>query len=269
MEVKSYGVTRQTELRGDLDRPAEEIAILGYTILPSVVAEPDLKQIRTRLDRVYQTQVDEFGLPALQQMQEEDLARCPLAYDPFFLGMALNPMVLALVRKLLGEHFILHLQNGIINQPGRKHHQTSWHRDLPYQDFVCSVPLAVSALVCLDDFEAETGGTLLLPFSHRLDHLPSAEYLDRHAVVAQAKAGSVLVFNAMTYHRAGVNRSGRVRRGLNHVYTIPLIKQQISIPNVLGSSTSVEARLRPVLGYGSESAESPQAWRHRRLARVR
>jgi ectoine hydroxylase-related dioxygenase (phytanoyl-CoA dioxygenase family) len=233
-----------------------------------VVEADALEEIRRRLDRVYQLQVEESGLPALQRIQEEDLARCPLAYDPFFLDLALHPAVLEPVRALLGQPPLLHLQNGIINRPGTTHHQAAWHRDLPYQDFVSSVPLAVSALLCVDPFSAAAGGTLLLPFSHRLDHLPSEEYLGRHAVAVEADAGTVVLFDAMTYHRAGANRATYIRRAINHVYTIPLIKQQISLPAALGLAPPVEESLRAVLGYGSESAESPLSWRRRRQARL-
>lgn len=268
MEIRAYGVTRRVVAQEQEDSRLEELAIRGYTLIPALLGKGELAEVRQRLDRVYQLQVEEIGLPDLERTQEKDLVRCPLAYDPYFLGVALHTAILELMRKLLGTHFILHLQNGIINRPGKVHHQAAWHRDLPYQDFVSSVPLAVSALLCVDRFTAEAGGTLLLPFSHRLDHLPSAEYLARHAVAAEAEEGSLLVFDAMTYHRAGENRATYIRRALNHVFTIPLIKQQISLPAALGPSPPVEGELRSILGYGSEPAESPLAWRRRRLTRV-
>jgi hypothetical protein len=47
---------------------------------------------------------------------------------------------------------VLHLQNGIINMPNEEHHQSSWHRDLPYQNWTSSEPLACNVFYCLDNF---------------------------------------------------------------------------------------------------------------------
>ncbi len=66
------------------------------------------------------------------------------------------------------------MQNGVINRPERVQAQTGWHRDLNYQHWVPSKPLAVSALVCLEDFNVETGGTAFLPSSHKFEAFPRA-----------------------------------------------------------------------------------------------
>ena len=87
----------------------------------------------------------------------------------------------------------------------------------------------------------------------------------RHEVQVSAPAGAILVFDAMVYHRSGHNRSGRPRRGVNHIYTLPLIKQQISLPRMLGGKFSDDPFLRTFLGYDSETGESVQHWRARKL----
>ena len=42
------------------------------------------------------------------------------------------------------------------------------------------------------------------------------------------------MFDSMLFHRAGSNRSGRPRRGVNHVYGLPFLKPPISFPRALG-----------------------------------
>ena len=90
-------------------------------------------------------------------------ARCPLVYDEAFLALAAQAGVLALCRELLGDYVILMQQNGVINPSGQRHTQLAYHRDLPYQHFVSSRPLAISALFCIDPFTAETGATTVIP----------------------------------------------------------------------------------------------------------
>jgi ectoine hydroxylase-related dioxygenase (phytanoyl-CoA dioxygenase family) len=249
-------------------RHLEEVRIVGYAVLPSVLSPAGIEEARRRLDAVYEAQEQEFGRQRLEAIQELDTARCPLVQDEFFLRLAADERVLAVVRQLLGDYVVLHLQNGILNRSDQRHNQASWHRDLPYQSFVSSKPLAVSAFWCLDPFNEETGGTCLLPASHRIADLPSSEFVEEHAVQISAEPGSVLIFDAMTFHRAGRNRSGRVRRGVNHVYTVPILQQQLRLPALLAGRYSGDERYRRLLGYDSEPAASVREYRERRLERL-
>jgi len=89
--------------------------------------------------------------------------RSPLVADEAFLRVAADPDVLAICRELLGDDVVLIQQNGIINPGGGSHSQQTYHRDLPYQRFVSSGPLAISALFCIDPFRPKTGATIVLP----------------------------------------------------------------------------------------------------------
>jgi hypothetical protein len=59
-----------------------------------------------------------------------------------------------------------------------------------------------------------------------------------------------------------------VRRGINHMYTIPFIKQQISLPKALGGKFNDDPFLSKFLGYESEPDESVVAFRTRRIKRL-
>jgi ectoine hydroxylase-related dioxygenase (phytanoyl-CoA dioxygenase family) len=179
--------------------------------------------------------------------------------------VAADPTVREVVERFLGDYIVLASQNAIINRPTDDLYQVTWHRDLQYQHFTSSRPLAVSALFCIDDFSAETGGTHLLPGSHRSEHFPSEEFVERHAAVVNAEAGSVLIFDAMVFHRAGANTSGRVRRAVNHIYTLPIFQQQISLPSALGGRFADDPRLRRLLGYEAPPAASALDWREKKL----
>ncbi|MFL6231265.1 MAG: phytanoyl-CoA dioxygenase family protein [Pyrinomonadaceae bacterium] len=270
-DVKMFGVREQTRLSSEDDAHVEEIRMVGYTVLPGVLGEPELAALRSKMDRIYQTQIEEMGgEDRLAAINDTYNARCPLAYDEQFLSVAAHPRVLSLVKRFLGDYVVLMLQNGIINVPGVGDAQNAgyWHRDLNYQHFISTRPLSMSALFCIDDFSAETGGTCVLPASHKSESFPSEEYVRAHETVIEAKAGCALVFDSMLYHRGGHNRSPRVRRALNHMYTPPLIKQQINLPKMLGGRYSDDPFLARFLGYESESDESVAAFRENRLRRL-
>ncbi len=267
--LKSYGVHETTVVRTEAERHAEEIRLFGYTIVQALLKPDEIPLVRQAIDRLYQSQADALGGEEnLKKIQDANVVRCPLAEDKLFLDLATHPRILAVTQAVLGDTYILQQQNGVINPSNKENTQASWHRDLPYQHFVTSRPLAISALWCLDDFNEETGGTGVLPASHHAEPCPSVEYIAAHEKTVVASAGDALVFDSMLFHRAGANRSGKVRRGLNHVYALPFIKQQISLPRALGGRYRDDKFLSQFLGYDGEPGDSVIEWRRRRLARM-
>lgn len=261
-----YGIKESNTAASELDRQLEEISVSGFTIVPGVIDEAELPEVQRRVERVYEEQVREIGgAENLRAINDEMIARCLLAYDDYFLAIATSPKIVALLEKLLGDYFTLLQQNAIFNLPDRISYQTAWHRDLIYQHFVPSRPIAVSALICLDDFSQETGGTHVLPGTHKLEKFPSQVYVLRHEVAVNAKAGSAIVFDSMLFHRGGVNSSTHPRRGLNHLYSLPFIKQQIDMPRILNGKYADDDFLRKFLGYESEPAGDVVQWRTKRL----
>lgn len=265
-DFRFYGIKESNTAASEIDRHVEEISVSGFTVVPGVIDESELPEAHRRVDSVYEKQASEIGgAQNLRAINDETIARCLLAYDDYFLKLATAPKIMALLEKLLGDYFTLLQQNAIINLPDMVSYQTSWHRDLIYQHFIPSRPIAVSALICLDDFSKETGGTHVLPGTHKLEKFPSQAYVQRHEVAVNAKAGSAIVFDSMLFHRGGVNASKHPRRGLNHLYSLPFIKQQIDLPRILDGKYADDDFLRKFLGYESQAAEDVVQWRTKRL----
>ena len=265
-----YGVTPQRVLDTPLDGKLEELSIMGFTVIENVVGAPELEVLRTKLDRTYQAQREEAeGEFSLESIQEENQVRAPLCYDEHFLEIARNDRIIDPVRRTLGNYFLIHLQIGIINVPNTENRQAVWHRDLLYQDFVISRPLSVSVMLCIDDFNEKTGGTIVVPFTHRLEQMPSSTYIDRHATTIQANAGSIFLMDSMLIHKAGFNASATIRRGLNTIYASGLLKQQISFQSQLDGRHRDDPFLNMLLGYDAEASPSVLAWRKRRFDKLR
>ena len=152
--------------------------------------------------------------------------------------------------------------------PNEEHHQSSWHRDLPYQNWTSSDPLACNVFICIDDFNKETGGTFVLLFSHQFNLAPSIAYIEKHAVQVNAPAGSVILFNSMIFHKAGYNTSeDKIRRGVNQMYAKPIISQQINLPEFLNGKYSDDEFLSMLFGYKTKLSKSILEYRNLRLQR--
>jgi ectoine hydroxylase-related dioxygenase (phytanoyl-CoA dioxygenase family) len=265
--ARSYGVVERGTAGTMIAQLAERIRIAGYAVLPGGFSQEDIADFSGRLDRVMQRQVDEFGADRLAAVGDALTARCPLAYDEAFVSLAAHSEVLALCRELLGDYIILMQQNGVINPPHQQHTQLSYHRDLPYQHFVSSRPLAISALFCIDPFRPETGATTVIPASHRMEAFPSDQVAASLDASVTAEPGSFIVFDSMLFHRAGANRSDRPRRAVNQVYAVPIIAQQISLPDALPAKYAADPAMARLFGFDVAPARSVTDWRERRLAR--
>jgi ectoine hydroxylase-related dioxygenase (phytanoyl-CoA dioxygenase family) len=259
----SYGVMRQRLLADEVDANVEEIEVLGYTVAPSGLDAERLARLRTLIDEAYDRQAAQGASRDLGA--ESDIVRSPLAFDDLFLQVAMLPGVLEIARRMLGDNLVLLQQNAIINQPLSPQYQSRWHRDLPYQHLVASRALAVNALLCVDDFTFETGGTVVLPGSHLFEEFPSSRLVGSCERTIGAPAGSVIMMNAMLYHRAGANISSGARRGVNHLIGRPLLAQQIDLPRLLGPRFADDPTLGPFLGYRWNPAADVESWRDKRV----
>lgn len=267
--LPSYGIREKRVNSSGLAHAAEEIRINGYTVLPGMFDESTLATARRLLDEIHETQRVELGGEAvLESIQDASIVRSPLVYDDFFLQFATHPQLLSLLETLLGEYFILMMQNANVSRPQKQNYQHAWHRDLNYQHFVSTRPLAISAIVCLDGFYAETGGTMVLSGTHREEVFPSDAFATKHEQSLSIDPGSVLVFDSMLFHRAGQNTSGQPRRGLIHVFGVPILRQQVSLPRCLGEKYRQDPLLYKLLGYEYEAPDSPLEWRKQKLEKL-
>ncbi len=269
-EILTYGIVEQTVVDNTIDLKVEELRLNGFTVLHNIFSSEAMREAGVALDGLLNRQTDEAGgKQNMQRANDDDLVRCPLAYSSFFLEFATCPIVVEIIRKVLGETFVLLMQNGIINRSENKQYQVRWHRDMNYQHWTSSKILAVNFLICLDKFYAEGGSTWVIPGSHLHGAFPSKEYVAKHAIPLEAPAGSVIIMDAMAYHRSGVNNTPNfIRRGLNHVVGVPILSQQIDIPRFLSTNSfdySDDPFLARYLGYKWNPSPSACEWRKKHL----
>jgi ectoine hydroxylase-related dioxygenase (phytanoyl-CoA dioxygenase family) len=270
MSSSSYGIKEKRVDKDALDVHIQEIQILGHTVLEPAVPADRLAAWRDSFDQILRAQADESGgVDALRRIGEADTIRALLAYDGSFLDVAIDARVIEICKRLLGDYFILMLQNGVVNQPTQQpHHQAAYHRDLPYQHFISSRPLALSAVFCLDAFEADNGATMFISGTHKMEAFPSDDYVEKMQHSISAPAGSIIMFDSMLFHRGGINRSKSTRRAINNVFVLPFLKQQIVLPAILNGKWSNDPWLRRLLGYDSDPPRSPAEFRARRATRA-
>jgi ectoine hydroxylase-related dioxygenase (phytanoyl-CoA dioxygenase family) len=268
-QIACYGVREFSPAVDLLDRHAEELRLVGYTVLDSGLKPEEVANLSGRIKPIIEGQEREFGgAQAMARIGEANTARALLAYDEAFLALAANPQLMVLVAKMLGQNFVLSQQNSTVLEPLNSHHQTAFHRDLPYQHFTSSRPIAINALFCADEFTNENGATRVIPGSHKYEPFPSDDVIRQLVVTVTAPAGSFIVLDAMIYHGAGENRSPHARRGVNHVFVLPFMRQQVDLPKMLGGRYADDPNLSRLLGYDYRTPESVMDWRRSREAKL-
>ena len=196
----------------------EQIRSNGYCVVEGVIGADDLDRVRddairaTQVDKRYQPQ--EEGITAAQ-----DLINTSQVFAPILI----SPPLIAVIKALLGPHPRVNSATALVTYPGNE--QGDWHTDwpynpkepdhmpTPYQDMT----MHLSTLWMLTAFNSETGGTRVIPASHRWGDSPShREGFDPFSphpgeVQVEGEAGSALVMDTRSWHAIAPNRSGEPR----------------------------------------------------------
>jgi ectoine hydroxylase-related dioxygenase (phytanoyl-CoA dioxygenase family) len=262
--MRTYGVTAAAQMAGGLGLALEELSRIGYTVLQDIVPPVLVLAMKIALDRILSDQTMRSGAAEMRAIGDTNIARALLEEDPVFLEILRLPALDSIVETLLSPAALVTQQNGIV-MPGDRasHAQQSWHRDLPYQSWVATKPLSLSALLALDEFTAQSGATMFLPGSHLNAAFPSEDFIASWATPVFASAGSIILFDSMVFHRGGVNLGTLPRRAVNTIFAVPILAQQVAFT----PKAEMDAKLRCRLGLDYQPASSADAWRERRSAR--
>jgi hypothetical protein len=227
--MNSYGVLESETEFDELSIKIEQLRNLGFTTLNSNLTEENIRKIQEKSKIVANKYTELYGHHDLNALGESNSYRSPALIDQSFFEIASHPKLQELISRLIVGKFYLNQQNLVINPPLSKNYtQLRYHRDLPYQHYVSSRPLAINALYAVDEFTIENGATFVIPASHKAEKFPTQKYLDSTQSQITVKAGTFLVLDCMLYHAAAPNLSENPRIGLNHVFTSVMFAPQIN-----------------------------------------
>ena len=229
MDIESYGVIEKTISSSKFSSNKEEFERKGYTLIEGGFNDKDLVKIKNKVSKCKELYNKIYKTSYLKSLEENNTIRAPFLLDSIFLNICFNRKLLEFISEIMGNNFILNQQNVIINPSRKKYNQGYWHRDLPYQHFTSSRPLAINAIFCLDDFSTINGCTKVLPGSHLFESFPSDNSILSSQKYIESPRGNFIVLDSMLYHSGSSNSSESDRVGINNLFSIPFIKRQIEI----------------------------------------
>ncbi len=202
----------------------------------------------------------------------------PLAQHPAVAKVTAEPVSLWLTREYMRTRDIRLGHSPGISALGRDDGQREvqgWHTDFPYLWGTGDrIPLPSGDLVlgmqrnvCVSDFRKDNGATLFKLGSHRSNAPPpqawgrsTSTYRKGHrakhglpyggpeADVVEAPAGTIILYDARTWHRAGINQTDRKRGAMIQAivpsFIIPFMDTSATFKAFLGSAAYAEVTER-------------------------
>lgn len=189
-------------------------------------------EARRMVARVHQYRRDNAGTrwPVPIQKVSKNFLHLPTLFDqdqsqrvwnlvckaPELAGLIEHPVLLPMVRHVLGHDCVLHdFQSTSI---GPHTGGGAWHVDAPLGQIpepLPEFPMMLQNVWLLDDFTEHNGATRVLPGSHRLRRRPTwGDGPLEGEVTLTAPAGSIAMWLSNTWHRSGPNDTDAQRRAI-------------------------------------------------------
>jgi ectoine hydroxylase-related dioxygenase (phytanoyl-CoA dioxygenase family) len=262
-----------THVFPEVDYINEELTLNGYCVIPDEISPSDVNNCSTEIDRLLANQQKEFGEENLNLINDHGVVRSPFLDSALIRKICFGDLVLQILDRVFGEQVVFHVNRAVVSDPARKHPAAIWHREPAYVDFTASRPLALTFLHLIDESNCRNGGLALLPGSHKWENFPSDEFVRRNGVVPDMPKGALLVFNSLMFHAGTENLGTVLRRSLVTIFTSPIIKQQVDVPNMIrkrGCEGIVEKipNGRFLLGFQTELKKSDEDYRQGKLRQL-
>jgi len=224
-----------------------DIAKWGYAVLENVIDEAEVATIRADVCRIAAHEAD-AGTAWVSNGNQRVFALVNKGQR--FIDLAMHSGVMNVVEELLTVNVLLSSITAHVVLPGNV--AQAIHTDQAYIWEPWPQSLVINALWVLDEFNEQTGGTVIYPGTHTLGVGPSANLAERESTIVNAAPGSVVMLDGRVWHGSGKNRTEDTSRiSILAYYCAPFLRQQENhfrsiAPEVRRNLTP---RLRTLLGY--------------------
>ena len=226
----------------------------GFALLPAMLDAEQISSARAAIDDLQPIHWDYQGLV-------DDHYKCVFNRDPFWLAYLDLPGVIELAEAALGEDCHIIGQTAWRSHPGfvgAELHVDHLVMELPESllaDPAFTLPMQIcTAMLYLDDIDADLCPTWVIPGSHRSGRKPRPGEEHWHGRVAEpvlCQAGDVLMLRSELWHAGSRNRTADRSRYLLQVhYGRRMVAQKFSPylrfrfnPAVLAAATPRQRRL--------------------------
>lgn len=218
----------------------------GYSVFPNFFSNSICDELKKHLNHEVENYVP-FGneRSILDKYHMHDLLCKNLIFAKTLEDIRLQQIVAA----ILGDFWIMYAYTSSSVPAKGSNYGGRIHVDSPR--YIQNYTTNVGVLWALDDFTLENGGTKLLPASHHSSKVPSEELFEKNCITVTCPKGTLLVFNARVFHRAGVNNTNNIRHSLTMNVCRPYMKQRCDWVRFLPIeiTSQLNSQARRIIGF--------------------
>ena len=229
----------------------KHLEAFGFAVDQGVISAEECERMANALDEIESAQ-RAAGKTSNMTDSQVTILNVHLVQPDIFLNKIDIPKVMDTVSAVLQDHFILSNFNASRSGPkgGNRPHIDS---RVPIRDFPSTIQ--VVAMLCLDDFTAENGATIVWPLSHKsgIDPRHIRNVIDMPGKIpCVAPRGSVVYTLGQTWHDIGSNIDGSRRWGIIAYYARWWVKPTYDFANC-GSHiySMLTPRQKALFGFNS------------------
>ncbi len=243
--------------QSELESRLHDMEVDGFTILHDAIDEDCRLGILNGIREIEEQTLQDLKPDEAEEDSSFYRTAGILEADPLYWGIPIHPDVLPIVEGVLGPDFLLSQVSGIDLKPKTKNIQPLHPDDalIPLER-PHPIPIGCTALWCITDFRHETGGTRVLPGSHKIENIDVPWDSDATnelpgLVQPEVKGGGIIVFDHALFHGAADNHSAEWRLGIQCSYHAGWIRPYnnhfLSLPRE--HVARYPERLADLLGY--------------------
>lgn len=195
----------------------------GFLTIENALSAQELAQLRAETAAAEALWEKNPNLPGFKSAALWEL-RGPIEYGPLMRDLLWHPSTFPIVRALLGNDVSMIDNSYYVTPPRTPHTHADWHHDVGLAGVYHPMSvMMVKVFFLLTDVNADSGGTAMVPGSHRFPmdfkfpQVASPKDMPG-AVQMSGKAGTAYLFNGRTYHAAVNNDSDQPRKVLIYNY---------------------------------------------------
>jgi ectoine hydroxylase-related dioxygenase (phytanoyl-CoA dioxygenase family) len=219
----------------------------GYSVLPGYLNKEECDVFKVSMMRAIEafTPVEGTERSYLDRHQMHDLINTDINYG----RLLEDPRLQQLIAPHLGEHWIMYAATSSSIPPHSKNYASRLHVDCPR--FQPGYIFNMGVIWALDDYTPENGALKILPGSQHSEVVPDFELFEKNCTQIFCKAGSLLFFNAKTYHRTCDNSTDEWSHSMTLNACRSFMKQRMDWVRFVPSEISdqLNAQARRLIGF--------------------
>jgi ectoine hydroxylase-related dioxygenase (phytanoyl-CoA dioxygenase family) len=210
---------------------AEALATHGFVVVPGPFSTEELVQVQAGYDSACARAAPDDVHVGRSSTRVTDFVNRGAAFEPIYTW----PLALDAARRVINGRFRLSAFHARTLHPGASAQEL--HVDLPRSSDAWPM---LGVIFMVDEFRPDNGATRFVPGSHHWTEPPEQVLADRVAshpgeVIACGPAGSIILFDASTWHGYTANSTSTGRRSLQGTF----------IPYSGRPATDFVARMQP------------------------